>query len=726
MAASTSTTKRSTSPCGCGSSGAKPCSCGGSCGDACATCQGETYSRPRFFAGQLLTEDDLQQLGDYMVAKNRLHATHLFGAGVVCGLEVTCFPCGGGKVLVNPGYALDCCGNDIVLSCPQELDINQMVRDLQRKMRGGFDCGDPCAETQQIPAQPRSQGSAADTVEGRTPTGTEPKPVRHQHKYCLYVNYCEQPSDPVSPYATDDPCGSQTCETTRIREGFRFELRCPDCTTSEPAICKRYHDCLGEPVAALKTQNDADFLQLYGRKILAAQEAMRRFPSGPTFEPETFLAQLTQHNKALTDLSHNLPKNLHTTSSADAQAFTDASVAVASDVARYFLHSAPTLHRVSSSIPAETEKEIKDEIGRALHLLRSASTNIQSMEFETQLAKEYAASLADLVPRLSPIRSFVGGTGTGRPGEFEAPPEPQPGQPTPGPAPMEKSTLRWLAEGVLATRRMYNSAAASLEELRAFLVSRLEQQAMKTHCCGLDSVIATPKLQPVYPTDPTNSEIALLGSATSSLITTYRRLVQSCFCDALNPPCPSCDDPGVLLACITLENCKVEDICDLDRQFVLSPVAIRYWIPAITAVGRAIEKACCPDPCGEEWSHDIRERGEPGRRDPDLVYARVVARMLSLGCEEKSTALVSLASRFLDATAMGWPRGLRAMDLVREPALFASQTATPAAAAEDSPTVSELSARLERAQSDYEKLRAEFARLSEKVNRFERKLKNPE
>src|SRR5262249_2479144 len=133
----------SSGSCGCGNpatSVVAGCSCGGA---GCGICQSQIFVRPRFFAGQLLTEDDLQQLGDYVVAKNRLHNRFLFGEGVVCGLEVTCHPCGDGQVIVHPGYALDCCGNDITLACPQPLDINAMVRELRRKLLGA-DCGDPC------------------------------------------------------------------------------------------------------------------------------------------------------------------------------------------------------------------------------------------------------------------------------------------------------------------------------------------------------------------------------------------------------------------------------------------------------------------------------------------------------------------------------------------------------------------------------------------------------
>src|SRR5271155_4036053 len=123
------------SPCGCsGPKTGSPCGCGGA---GCSSCQGQQFVRPLFFAGQLLTEDDLQSLGDYVVAKNRLHNRFLMGSGVVCGLQVTCPPCGCGTVVVNPGYALDCCGNDIAVGCPQTLDITKMARDLLLKLRGG-------------------------------------------------------------------------------------------------------------------------------------------------------------------------------------------------------------------------------------------------------------------------------------------------------------------------------------------------------------------------------------------------------------------------------------------------------------------------------------------------------------------------------------------------------------------------------------------------------------
>src|SRR5206468_7612758 len=137
----------------------------------------------------LLTEEDLQALSDYALNKQRLHNRNFLGAGVVCGLQVSCDPCGGGKLVVQPGHALDCCGNDLVLECAVELDANALVRDLRRSQRGA-DCGDPCAD------------NAALAAKG---DGSQQPETRH---YCLYLRYTETATDPVAPYATDEPCGS--------------------------------------------------------------------------------------------------------------------------------------------------------------------------------------------------------------------------------------------------------------------------------------------------------------------------------------------------------------------------------------------------------------------------------------------------------------------------------------------------------------------------------------
>jgi hypothetical protein len=97
----------------------------------CPVCGGlECLCRPRFFAGQLLTEDDLNRLEQYVVDKGKLRNRYLFGSGVACGLEVVCAVCDADanrKVVVKPGYALSPCGNDIVVCRQETVDMCELI-----------------------------------------------------------------------------------------------------------------------------------------------------------------------------------------------------------------------------------------------------------------------------------------------------------------------------------------------------------------------------------------------------------------------------------------------------------------------------------------------------------------------------------------------------------------------------------------------------------------------
>lgn len=136
--------------CGCGTTTtagtAGGCGCGGACGcgrrgaASAGAVGGGGFLRPRFFAGQLLTEDDLEALVTYTAAKSRLHNRYLVGAGVVGGLEVSCHPTKPGWVRVAAGYALDCCGEDIVVPCAVEVDVNELIAAMPRKAS----CDEPC------------------------------------------------------------------------------------------------------------------------------------------------------------------------------------------------------------------------------------------------------------------------------------------------------------------------------------------------------------------------------------------------------------------------------------------------------------------------------------------------------------------------------------------------------------------------------------------------------
>ena len=280
--------------CGCGGGG-KSCGCGGK---GCSSCEAtpEAYSRPQFFSGQLLTEDDLQSMVDYTVAKNRLHNRMLFGEGVACGLGVTLDPCEPERrLVVRPGYAIDCCGNDIVVPCEASLDVVQLVRDLRTRTLGK-DCGDPCpppdesgakdleTKDSEVREAAAREAAARDAAAGRLGGDIsvyERRPSR-RNSYCLYLVYCEQPADPVAPYDGADSCGGGECRHTRVREGYRFELRCGTASGCEPrqrvdpgqgyyqgvtGRATSIYDLLGKSTASNSLEDRA-------RVILAMQDAM--------------------------------------------------------------------------------------------------------------------------------------------------------------------------------------------------------------------------------------------------------------------------------------------------------------------------------------------------------------------------------------------------------------------------------------------------------------------
>jgi len=614
----TSPTTRKSS-CGCGGSGSKGTSC--SCGSApCLACENQGYTRPRFFAGQLLTEDDLQQLSDYVVAKNRLHNRYFVGSGVACGLDVICHPCGEGRVLVNPGYAVDCCGNDIVLTCPQELDINKMVRDLKLKLRGGFDCGDPCTKDQTATVQPNAPGAIAGVAgRGTVVRESDPKATSHKHRYCLYIRYCEQPSDPVSPYATDEPCGPQACEATRIREGFSFELRCPDMQETTPEICARFWDCIGDSTTTERSLLDAQNLRKYIGPVLRAAEAIRTKPKFEITDLEQYVKTLFTDSVNLTELQKNFKIPVpETDDPAKVQGILATLFQVGSHIAQFEILD----DAAKANLPRKAATEIDDlrsTLKTTAEVIKKEADAQVHKAFPTALEYSYAISLFDAIKEVTIAPQAAAA-------RIAA---------IPGPAnPME---LRFLAEGALFTRRFQSAAAESLEVLRNWSLAQLEKRPGGTHCNMAYKVskVTLPLKNPARD-DIEIADAYRFGNPIKILTRAVPELLRSCFCDALNPPCPSCDDTGVLLACLTVEDCQVKDICNLERQFVISPVNLRYWIPEIGKLGEAFEEWCCPTDCDDE---DDMQTVKPFTAFPSNPYVSATLAILLAGCPNPKTSM---------------------------------------------------------------------------------------
>ncbi len=71
--------------------------------------------RNKYFSGKMMSEKDFQDEQDYFREKHKLHNRYLHGYGVVTGLEVSISDDPPGMVRVEPGYAIDRMGNDILL-----------------------------------------------------------------------------------------------------------------------------------------------------------------------------------------------------------------------------------------------------------------------------------------------------------------------------------------------------------------------------------------------------------------------------------------------------------------------------------------------------------------------------------------------------------------------------------------------------------------------------------
>ena len=113
--------------------------------------QWHQLKRPRFFSGQVLTDQDLRDQQEYFLARLRLHNRFLHGWGVVAGLTVKLD--GGDTVVVQPGLAIDCAGNELVLEAEARLPIAgdygrqcvalgyvEVETDLAPSTEGGVEC----------------------------------------------------------------------------------------------------------------------------------------------------------------------------------------------------------------------------------------------------------------------------------------------------------------------------------------------------------------------------------------------------------------------------------------------------------------------------------------------------------------------------------------------------------------------------------------------------------
>jgi hypothetical protein len=107
--------------------------------------------RVNYHMGQLLTVEDFKQEQEYHLEKHRRHNRCLHGCGIVCGLEVSTE---GNAICVGPGFALDCCGNEIWVHQAPELRMPQGENAIYVGIRYAEKKTDPAP----LPGTPAAEG----------------------------------------------------------------------------------------------------------------------------------------------------------------------------------------------------------------------------------------------------------------------------------------------------------------------------------------------------------------------------------------------------------------------------------------------------------------------------------------------------------------------------------------------------------------------------------------
>ncbi len=183
-------------------------------------CDYNNFKRARYFHGMLLTDRDFREEQIYHNEKRKLLNRMLHGWGVVCGLGIKETSPKSSKIIITPGVALDCHGNEIVVCEDFEVDLKKdacICPDTTKEK-------DPCAET-----------------------GRDDK----ECKYYVAIGYNEAPTDPVPVYTPSGGCDDKVCEYSRTREGFCVKLfKTPPCHAVAPknVLFDMINDCSKEPV----------------------------------------------------------------------------------------------------------------------------------------------------------------------------------------------------------------------------------------------------------------------------------------------------------------------------------------------------------------------------------------------------------------------------------------------------------------------------------------------
>ncbi len=167
----------------------------------CPSCDPPQLARNTLFDGKPMSARDFLDEQLYFLGKHRRHNRYLHGWGTACGLRVHEHPnpaCRKQYVVVEPGYALDCCGREILVREPAMIDLRALILDTWRTRE----------QSDEVPAEPL--------------------------RVSLVLRHVEFPTEPVP--AVFSGCGtSQDCLPGKLVDGYNFEVAL-DRPVADPGI----------------------------------------------------------------------------------------------------------------------------------------------------------------------------------------------------------------------------------------------------------------------------------------------------------------------------------------------------------------------------------------------------------------------------------------------------------------------------------------------------------
>lgn len=225
------------SPCGCKEVPPHICCCNLIC-----------FDRPNYFCGHLLTDTDLTLQQKYVIEKNKLYHRSLDGYGVVCGLKLTCDCDCKGNILIHDGFAIDDCGNDLVVCETTRFDVIAALRS-----KGLLVMDEP-----EDDCEPRRRHPRCDI------------------RQCFYITICyqETESDYETPFQSSCTAGPKQCMPTRTHETVRFDVtdKLPRCHSYLEELDERIRECFkvycDSPVGMILKEHAHQLLEIFGEDYI--------------------------------------------------------------------------------------------------------------------------------------------------------------------------------------------------------------------------------------------------------------------------------------------------------------------------------------------------------------------------------------------------------------------------------------------------------------------------